>query len=159
MLVEREKISECQVTITHSEKIGISIVSDPRFVFGIDLEWKNQWKSDSIHNFFSEKEQELLKISNENKLELLFWSSKEALGKYLGIGLSADPIIFEITNVKQHKDFYEVSFRNFLRHKVLGYQSPEFVLAVAYYDRVSRKSIESLVESISYTIESRIRKW
>ncbi len=147
ILFDQEENSGCQVTITHSETMGISLVSDSRFLFGIDLEWKSQKKSDSVRAFLSAEEQELSDGTQVKDMELLFWSAKEALGKYLGIGLSAGPDIFKIDRTERQGRFYEVSFLNLTRHRVIGYVSTEFVLALAYYERMSLESLKQMMEA------------
>lgn len=134
--------SNCQLTITHSNNIGISFVYDSCFLFGIDLEVCTTNSIKSAEEMLSVSEKEMIILANNVRLCLLFWSAKESLGKYLGIGLSAEYSFFEIGKVHKEREIYYISFVNFSRHKVIGLCYDDFVITLAYYDGIILETLE-----------------
>lgn len=77
---------ELYLSISHSYEYAVAVIAP--FKIGIDIE-KIEPRPDSLaHYFCSQEEQALLKKDSTRKDELLtfFWSRKEAVSKFLGLG-------------------------------------------------------------------------
>lgn len=145
----------CQITITHSQNIGISFVYDEYFSFGIDLEFCNLNSINSANEMLNTVENYIIDQYDNDRLSLLLWSAKESIGKYLGIGLSVEYSIFEVCTISRKGEIYCITFKNFSRHKVIGICKNNFVLSIAYYDGIDQTSIEHKLLKIANFITNK----
>ncbi len=77
---------ELYLSISHSNEYAVAVIA--RFKIGIDIE-KIEPRPDSLANYFSsDEEKEVLKNEPLRKDDLItfFWSRKEAVSKFLGLG-------------------------------------------------------------------------
>jgi phosphopantetheinyl transferase len=121
------------LTLSHSHNIGIACVSMPTLQLGIDIEFKTHFDSmDLDHNFFSLEEYGQIfnkSLLPESVIKCILWSAKEALVKYLKVGLSVDFNILSIDTVIMQKNFIEIYFKYFRSLKVITYQVEDLVLS------------------------------
>lgn len=147
------------LSITHTGNIGVAIVFDHEYMFGIDIEKIDVGKCDAIYSQLIGSEKKLVNEYNEKEhILFLMWSAKEALGKYLGIGLSADYKIFKIKQIVKFEYYYIVEFSYFLKHKVWASFYDNCVLTLALYGVVDIGTLERYMSDIFRDCETRLSK-
>ena len=120
-----------EISISHSEQFAVATTSPQSFLLAIDIEKNEDVK---LPVFFSKEENELL-----NKLDLreqesfrVFWSAKEALGKILRIGLTANWQAYEISKVTQiKKGVFIIQFSFMLPFQVLSFVLNRAIISFA----------------------------
>jgi 4'-phosphopantetheinyl transferase len=124
---------DLNLTISHSKNIGIACVSSPKIQIGIDLEFKIHFDSINLdHTVISSAEYNQLvsqSLFSESLIKCILWSAKEALAKYLKIGLSVDFNILSISTAIEYKNFIEIRFKYFRSLKVITYYTQNIVLS------------------------------
>ena len=100
---------ELHLSISHSNEFAVAVIAP--FKIGIDIE-KTEPRPDALaHYFCSQEEQALLEKQPMRKDDLLtfFWSRKEAVSKFLGLGGKLN--FKQISTVNDEIEFSQVKIR------------------------------------------------
>lgn len=99
---------EINLNISHSGNFIIAGVNGYRL--GVDIEKVERWPEQLSKDIFTNKELSYIKHSkNENIAKYRLWSLKEAITKYLGIGLLLDTLKIEITCVNKSMYTFKIN--------------------------------------------------
>lgn len=112
-----------QLSIGHTEKIGMAIVYPESHPMGIDAEFIDAAQSETIRGVIALKEQGKLHLihSEESKSLTLLWTIKEALSKVLKTGLMTPFELFEVENIQHQEDILICDFINFPQYKSISW--------------------------------------
>ncbi|AMP97928.1 4'-phosphopantetheinyl transferase [Pedobacter cryoconitis] len=112
-----------QLSIAHTEKIGMAIVYPEGHPMGIDVELINPEQSETIREVVGLREQGKLHLihSDVHKSLTLLWTIKEALSKVLKTGLMTPFELFEVENIQHLEDIVICDFINFPQYKSLSW--------------------------------------
>lgn len=103
-----------QVSITHSNEYAAAIAYPEELIFAVDLEAVNLKKEKYINEVLVDKEKSLCPPNMKNELFVLgLWTAKEALVKFLKIGLDVNFEVMQISDVKLIEDGIRVFYRFF----------------------------------------------
>jgi len=121
-----------QVSITHSEKIVISLAHLETHPITIDLELIDSKKQDALLSQVSKEELHLFEGFNLTEIDRLTmcWTIKEALSKMLRTGLMTDFNLYNINLLEKDNDIYISTFANFPQYKSITKCIPPFVCSV-----------------------------
>ena len=131
-----------QLSIAHTEKIGMAIVYPESHPMGIDVELINAAQSETIREVVGLREQGKLHLihSDVHKSLTLLWTIKEALSKVLKTGLMTPFELFEVENIQHLEDIVICDFLNFPQYKSLSWLAGGYAWSIA----LPRKSIVDL---------------
>ena len=120
-----------QISISHCKKYAAVAIGSADMMIGIDIEDILDKERESLENAISEKEHAFEEMfENIEHFRLVMWTAKEALSKFLRIGMTADWSIFEISDVKKCFKGYKISFRYFPSLNVLSSKEDKAVYSV-----------------------------
>jgi len=128
--------NKLQVSISHSDPLGVAIAFPEAHPMGIDLE-EIQIEIDKIKAIEEQLTSEEVKIINsslEQETEmyyLLFWAIKEALSKILRTGLMTPAHVYEITSLSFNQDHWVSYFKNFEQYKAISFKLSNWVCSIA----------------------------
>ena len=112
-----------QLSIGHTQEMGIAIVYPESHPMGVDVELVDQEQSETIRDIVALGEQEKLQLihSDSCKSLTILWTIKEALSKVLKTGLMTPFELFEIDNVQHQDDIVICHFVNFPQYQSLSW--------------------------------------
>lgn len=102
-----------QVSIAHSEDLGVAITFDQAHPMGIDVEVTDPSKIHVIASQMTEKELEILNSLDRQLGLTVAWTVKEALSKVLKCGLMTPFKVLEIAGINYYKHYIECTFSYF----------------------------------------------
>ena len=103
-----------QISISHSKSYAAVLIGAKDMTVGIDIEdiiGKDREELDvalTENEYLFERE-----FMDRECFKVTLWTAKEALSKFLRIGMTADWRIFEIANVVKNQDGHVISFKFF----------------------------------------------
>jgi phosphopantetheinyl transferase len=118
------------ISITHTKKMAACIAYDRFYVFGIDIESKNE-NLDRTLQLFDCEEVKFLTNYNESAF-VMAWTLKEALSKALKCGITVPLPVLSIKNLIICKKFFVCEFSNFPQYKGLSFLWHEHFVSIAY---------------------------
>ncbi len=103
-----------QISISHSKSYAAVLIGARDMTVGIDIEDILGRDREELDVALTENEHVFEeKFKDQECFKLTLWTAKEALSKFLKIGMTADWRIFEIANVLKNQTGYEIGFRFF----------------------------------------------
>ncbi len=121
-----------QVSISHTDFIGISIVYPEAHPMAIDIEKVNLKNVEAIKPLLTENEIKLTKsyFSKEDQAYTLLWTIKESLSKVLKTGLTLELPLLEIKTLTVNNEKYVTTFKNFSQYKATSVLINSFAISV-----------------------------
>lgn len=131
-----EGVSNMQVSITHKNNWGASIVFPEKFPIAIDIESINDVNNNEyIMNTYSQNEIMIINQLNFENKSLLIWTIKEALSKIIKTGMTCPLSLYEIDKIQlfKHKNnnYYKSNFKNFYQYQTLSTKIKDIILSIA----------------------------
>lgn len=103
-----------QVSITHCKDYAAAISFPEELIIGLDMERVDHKKQLGIEEILTDREKKLVpEFLDKELFALIMWTTKEALSKFLKLGLAMSLEVLQISNVKPAEDGYESEFRYF----------------------------------------------
>ena len=124
--------TNCQVSISHADRVSTSIAYDEKHPIGIDIESMHSKNAATVMEYLTTEEKKFL---FDEYSPLLFWTAKEALSKALKTGLTIPLNLLEINSIERGGDFHHVTFKNFSQYKAIVFTFGENILSIAYPSR------------------------
>ncbi len=127
----------CQVSITHCPDYAAAVAFPEEIMIGLDMERVEHKAQLGIEEVLTDREQKLIPTFLDKELfALIMWTAKEALGKFLKLGLTVNFEVLQISNMRPTEAGYESEFRFF--PGLVGYT---WVTDTLVYTMVYSKSI------------------
>lgn len=131
-VVKHSVTRNIQVSITHCDNIGISLVHPEEHPVGIDLERTDKSNTDAIKEQLTDHE---LSMSAAVPLRpsvsfTMLWTMKEALSKILRTGLTMDLKVLEIHSLLKEGDLYTSQFKHLIQYKAISCISGAYVCSI-----------------------------
>lgn len=118
----------CQLSISHTDDMAVSVVFEEKHPIGIDIEAMNNEDIQYIYELLTPKEI----IFSGRVNPLIFWTSKEALSKCLKTGLTLPYKWFEIDNIaRMQEGIYEVYFSEYKQYKAICISGDRYLIALS----------------------------
>ncbi|RAJ81925.1 phosphopantetheinyl transferase [Chitinophaga dinghuensis] len=124
-IVSHPQIQQVQVSITHSNNLGMAIAFPEAHPMAIDFETIRQDNMEALDVAIMPAEKNLLRaagLSTVNGYTLL-WTVKEALSKVLKTGLTAGFEILETDAIQTTGGLTETTFKHFSQYKAWSFFS------------------------------------
>ena len=122
-----------QVSISHTDHLGVSVAFPEEHPLGIDIERIDYEKADVIATTLTNKEKAFVR-SYFVKIPIgytVLWTIKESLSKIIKTGFTSSPEIFEIKSVKKTGNQVICDFENFFQYKSISYILNNHVCSMA----------------------------
>lgn len=132
-LVRGVREEGCQVTISHTDRMGGAIAFPEAHPMGLDIESIRPESDRTIESQMNSREIALLRglPLASSTAYALGWSIKESLSKVLKCGLMAPFSIFEIQTIDAAGPVLVSSFVNFAQYQVFSVPLADTVLSIA----------------------------
>ena len=119
-----------QISLSHTQDIGIAIVYDESHPMGIDIESVDDSSSKDVMSILSQNEKDLLKQVDP----LILWTAKESLSKCLKTGLTIPFDWFEVNKIIELKEnCFEIYFLNLNQFKATVFMTDQYIVACSYH--------------------------
>lgn len=119
-----------QVSISHTEKIGVAIAFPETYPMGIDIETISSKNADIIRSHLSPSELNLNMFGTRDAHLAFLWTAKEALSKVLKCGLTLPFYLLEINSAKKLENITISDFKNFKQYKAISFCSKNFLCSL-----------------------------
>ena len=138
---------EWDVTISHTEDVGVALAFPAGHPMGIDLEHINPGQHETILSQLSEREIGWLNHPSADRFQLAsaLWAAKESLSKVLRTGLMANIRVYDLAEFNLIESrVWEGLFENFAQYKARVWTWSNRVLSIALPKRSTLVFEESL---------------
>ena len=122
-----------QVSISHSDNVGLALAFPEAHPMGIDIEKIEDKITDTLESQITTSEKSLLEqlnIANDMGHTLL-WTMKEALSKIFKTGLMMDFKSLEVQSLEFNNGYYQGEYTNCAQYKTRSFVSSEHVCTIA----------------------------
>lgn len=116
------------ISIAHSDNIGIGLVFDKKYPMGVDVELIDSSQKNEIKNMT--KYTEINSMSIENLISA--WTMKEALSKILRCGLTIPFELLEIRQEQIKETCFRCTYANFPQYQGIAQIIGQHIVAVAF---------------------------
>lgn len=104
----------CQVSITHCPDYAAAVAFPEEIMIGLDMERVEHKAQLGIEEILTDREQKLIpEFLDKELFALVMWTAKEALGKFLKLGLTMNLEVLQIADVRPAEGGYRLEFRFF----------------------------------------------
>lgn len=127
-----DKVSNVNITISHSDKLGVAVAFSEKNCVGIDVEEIDQKNIEAMISQCTEKEMAFIN-NTVNKKELVLtaiWCSKEALSKIIKTGLTISLEILELENIKVVDNYMISQYTNFHQYKCISWRMQDEICSL-----------------------------
>lgn len=133
-LVVHPRARDVQVSVTHTDSLGVAIAFSQAIPMGIDVERIYPHRQQVLESILTEKELGLVRgLSHSPVTSLtLVWTVKESLSKALKTGLLTPPHVFEINNITAFEKILLSKFSNFPQFTAVSFFFRDYVCSVTY---------------------------
>ena len=123
----------CQVSITHCPDYAAAVAFPEEIMIGLDMERVAHKAQLGIEEILTDREQKLIPDFLDKELfALVMWTAKEALGKFLKLGLTMNLEVLQITDVRPAEGGYRLEFRFFPGLTAYACVTDEVVYTMVY---------------------------
>jgi 4'-phosphopantetheinyl transferase EntD len=131
-VVRCKAIQNKQVSISHSNTMGISIAFEENHPMGIDLEKINANQENAILSQVTDEEKVLLKNINMNTIVgyTAIWSIKESLSKVIKTVMMLDFSLLTVSSIILKNSTFECSFHHFGQYKAIAYINDNYAISI-----------------------------
>lgn len=117
--------------ITHCDDYAAIIVFPEEMVLGLDMEKLDLKKVKSINTILTDKERKLCPLNYEyDNFVIAAWTMKEALVKFLKLGLSVNFDVMQISSVEWTDSGFKSSYRYFPTLEAYTFFEEDFVYTI-----------------------------
>ena len=153
-VVRCKAIQNKQVSISHSNTMGISIAFDENHPMGIDLEKICANQEQAILSQITDEEKVLLKNMNMNTIAgyTAIWSIKESLSKVIKTGMMVDFSLLRVSSLVLENATLECSFHHFGQYKAIAHINDNYVVSITLPRKTKADFSEvwEMLASLSY---------
>jgi 4'-phosphopantetheinyl transferase len=147
------KISNTQVSISHTRNGAVALAFPDSLLVGIDLELISRKNENIIRKLLTKSEKSLLNNyvgSSTEKVTTLFWSCKESLAKALKIGLFPVIKLYQIKNMEMidTENTFKITYKYFPQFETFSFISNENIFSIT-----SPKEIFSIQDIINLKLQ------
>lgn len=131
--VARHKHGNIQVSISHTNNIGIAIAYQEEHPASVDIEYLYPDSASHMQAALNQQEiarAQLLRLPL-NILYAIGWTAKEALSKIIRTGLTLDFDILEIDSIVNARGLIICTFKNFKQYKTYTFIGRRYALTLA----------------------------
>lgn len=123
---------ENKISITHCDNIGAALSFDPTLMVGIDIEKKNEKRTNVLNKTLCLGEMELFEKSNDDSMFFLtaLWTLKEAMSKTITTGFTASIDIFEVDEIHNHGEYFTSGFKKFKQFQGITFDIETYVFSI-----------------------------
>ncbi len=112
--IVKGKQGNCQVSITHCADYAAAVAFPEEVMIGLDMERIEHKTQLGIEAVLTDREAKLIPTFLDKELfALIMWTTKEALGKFLKLGLTVNFEVLQIADVRWVESGYQSEFRFF----------------------------------------------
>jgi 4'-phosphopantetheinyl transferase EntD len=131
-VVRCKAIQNKQVSVSHSNIMGISIAFEENHPMGIDLEKISTDQENAILSHITDEEKVLLKNINMNTIVgyTAIWSIKESLSKVIKTGMMLDFSLLTISSIILENSTFECSFHHFGQYKAIAHINDNYAISI-----------------------------
>lgn len=144
-----------QVSISHSDTIGIALAFPAEHPLGIDIEAVDPDKGEAMKSQIEPNELALTKSTGLNELSAatLIWTAKEALSKVLKTGMTVDFKFFELASVEKVGETYHSTFRHFMQYQAISFPIEDYVCSIILPGK-STPQLDDFQQSFETTLQA-----
>lgn len=125
------KTDGVQVSITHCKNYAAALAFPERLILGLDMESVDHKEQLGIEEILTERERKLIPPLLDRELfALVMWTAKEALGKFLKLGLTVSMEVLQICKIAPQDGGYRAEFRYFPNLQANTYIREEVVYTI-----------------------------
>jgi phosphopantetheinyl transferase len=126
--------TDVQVSISHTDSLGIALAFPAPHPMGIDVEIMNEANAATIQTQLTLAEQQKASqfLTNQPLFFTLLWTVKEALSKALKCGLTIPLEILEVEEIKQKESCWTSSFKHFQQYEACSFLLAETICSMVY---------------------------
>ena len=131
-VVKGVSVHNLQVSISHSNNVGISVAYPEEHPIGIDIEKIDGNRKETILSQVTESEVKILKSKQAFDINSItsIWSVKEAMSKVIRTGMMIDFKYLSISDCIQSDKMYEFRFSNFEQYKGYSLVYANYVVSI-----------------------------
>ncbi|MBG0566151.1 4'-phosphopantetheinyl transferase family protein [Actinoplanes aureus] len=120
------------VSLTHSQQVGAAVAFDVAHPVGIDLERADPLRAGTLHSALTPGEGEITRGLRLDPLlaATALWTAKEALAKFLRVGLSIDMSLLEVAAWRTEGEWWRLEYRHVVSMKALVLAVDDWLLAL-----------------------------
>lgn len=142
--IVKEEQRAYQVSITHCSDYAAAIAFPEEMMFGLDMERVEHKAQIGIEDILTDWEKQLIpEYMDKEIFALIMWTTKEALGKFLKLGLTMNFDILQIDDVKPIEGGYQSEFRFFPGLIAYTTVSDDIVYTLVYSKNILLKEKET----------------
>lgn len=135
--ISGEGFQQMKVSISHSGKYGLAIVSSNNITIGVDLEkkiigMKEKKRFINEGNINIEYAVDASLDFQDDEIYTIIWSAKEALLKCLETGVINNMASYDVLNVHICKGYVWGIFKNYPFYKFLGFEYNNYMVSIVY---------------------------
>jgi len=125
--------TDVQVSISHTDALGIALAFPEPHPMGIDVEVINETHTETIQTQLTLAEQQHAALfNNKHMFFTLLWTAKEALSKALKCGLMIPMEILEIDEIKRKGNCWQSTFKLFQQYEARSFTLGDKVCSLVY---------------------------
>jgi len=121
-----------QVSISHTNNLGVAIAFPETHPMGIDIEEISYKNNSTILSQMTNQEVEILNTKDLCYSLTVAWTAKEALSKILRCGLMISFNLLEISSYQKKEGYVECFFKNFAQYKSLSWKYKTSIITVVF---------------------------
>lgn len=121
-----------QVSISHSDDVGIALAFPEAHPMAIDIESVRDHKSQVMKGIIGEGENSLIESAGLSYAigSTLLWTIKEAFSKVIRTGLTVDFKLIEIKSIEVQGKVFISHFARFLQYKAISFQWQNYICSI-----------------------------
>lgn len=127
-----KKTTALAITVSHTDESVIALVGNEAFCFGVDCE--------------SNK--------SKNQMQLINWTQKEALGKFLGIGICARNNTYNSDIINIENELIEAHYNNFIDIYVYTACLKEYTISLAYHRKMEKCGVLNIFKLMACYLDN-----
>lgn len=131
-VVKELRCSGIQVSITHTDHIGIAFAYPEEHPLSVDIERTDPANAAALQSLITEHDrQQLVQLGMDNiSGHTLIWTAKESLSKVVRTGLTMDPRIMEVNKIERMEHQLVTTYQHWLQYKTISWPVNEHCCSI-----------------------------